>query len=236
MLGLLAQPSRRILPVAARWARFNSSHISTEGAQSVPPAQVEPQQPIPFTEADYASTIIHGRSLYPPYYHPRTHNIPVALIHFRSYHPLFLDLFVHFAGHAAGALSIPVSRPIYLPTQRSMWTVPRGPFAHKKSQENFERKVHKRAIKAWDADPEVIERWVKYLQRHTMAGVGMRVTKWKRAPMDIGARMLQDAMGQLRLDTDAQKVKALGEQISQKELAVAEDPRATLTSSPDVKP
>jgi len=106
-----------------------------------------------------------------------------------------------------------------------MWTVPKGPFAHKKAQENFERKVHKRAIKAWDADEQVVERWLTYLERHILAGVGMRSTRWQRAPVGIGEQTLKNAMGQMRLDsmTDAVKVKALGDQIVRSELASTED-------------
>ncbi|KAI6127080.1 ribosomal protein S10 domain-containing protein, partial [Pisolithus sp. B1] len=111
-----------------------------------------------------------------------------------------------FDGNQRTALGIPASRPVHLPTQRSMWTVIRGPFVHKKSQENFERRVHKRAIKAWDADPEIVNMWVKYLRKHMMPGVGMRVTKWERAPVGIGQQVFQCGMEKLRLDTDAAKI------------------------------
>lgn len=143
------------------------------------------------------------------------------MIHFRSYFPHLLDQFTHFASHSASALAIPVSRPVALPTQRSLWTVLKGPFAHKKKQENFERKVHKRAIKAWDADPQVVERWVKYLENHAMGGVGMRVIKWERTKVGIGKDRLEHVKGQIRITsaTNANKVKALGEKIVRQELA-----------------
>jgi small subunit ribosomal protein S10 len=96
---------------------------------------------------------------------------------------------------------------------------------HKKSQENFERKVHKRAIKAWDADPEVVDRWVRYINAHAMPGVGLRVTQWKRAPLDIGQQMVDAAVGRTRLaqGSGADKVKALAEKIVQQELLVEEN-------------
>ncbi|PPR03600.1 hypothetical protein CVT24_007589 [Panaeolus cyanescens] len=144
----------------------------------------------PYTEEEYAMTLIHGRSMNPPHFHPRTHDIPVANIHFRSHHPTLLSTFTHFAAHAASSLGIPTSRVIPLPTQRSLWTVLRSPFAHKKSQENFDRKVHKRAIKAWDADPEVVQRWIAYLRKHAMPGVGMKVTVWDRVPLGVGKSKL----------------------------------------------
>ena len=67
-----------------------------------------------------------------------------------------------------------------------------SPFAHKKSQENFERRVHKRAIKAWDADPEFVQRCIWYLRKNAMPGVGMKVTVlWGRVPLGIGASDLE---------------------------------------------
>lgn len=98
---------------------------------------------------------------------------------------------------------------------------------HKKSQENFERKVHKRAIKAWDADPEVVDRWVRYITRHAMPGVGLRVTQWKRAPLGIGQEMVDATVGQTRLGSGADKVKALADKIVQQELIVEESTTAT---------
>ena len=185
----------------------------------------------------YATTLVHGRSLRPAYYHPRTHNIPVATIHFRSYYPRLLDLFIHFTSHAAAALAIPISRTVYLPTQRSLWTVPRGPFVHKKSQENFERKVHKRLIKAWDADQEVVERWVRYLEKHPLPGVGIRVTRWQRAPVGIGAQIMGRVAEQMKLESasSSDKVKALGEEIIKAELDASEGPAAN-SERPEAKP
>ena len=161
-------------------------------------------------------TLVHGRSVFPPHLHARTHDIPVANIHFRSHHIPLLKLFTHFALHAASSLGIPASNVISLPTQRSLWTVIRSPFAHKKSQENFERRVHKRAIKAWDADPEVVQRWILYLRKNAMPGVGMKVTVWDRVPLGIGASDLEldglDTMENLMLEAPS-NIKALGEQI-----------------------
>ena len=189
------------------------------------------------TEAQYAASVVHGRSVRPPYYLPKTHGIPVATFHFRSYHPKLLDFFVHFASHAATALGIPISKPVHLPTERRLWTVLRGPFVHKKSQENFERRTHKRVVKAWDANPEVVDMLVQYLQRHIAPGVGLRTVQWKRAPVGVGQKTLEAVMGSLRLDDHVrrEKVKALGEQIVKQESAsaaeAAKEDAATKTSS-----
>ncbi|KAF9523010.1 ribosomal protein S10 domain-containing protein [Crepidotus variabilis] len=172
------------------------------------------------TEEQYASSLVHGRSVVEPYRHPRTHSIPVASIHFRSHHVELLNLFTHFASHAASALGIPIGGVASLPTKRTLWTVPRSPFAHKKAQENFERKIHKRAIKAFDADGEVVQRWVAYLRTNALAGVGMKVTTWDRVPLGIGnAKILkqnQDSATNSRL-TAPNKIKQLGEEIIKEE-------------------
>lgn len=164
---------------------------------------------------------MHGRGIRRPHQLPKTHGIPVATLHFRSYQVRQLDFFTHFAGHAAAALGIPLSRPVHLPTQRRLWTVIRGPFAHKKSQENFQRLTHKRLVKAWDADPAVVDMFVQYLEKHLIPGIGMRAVQWKRASVGVGKKTLEDAMAGLRLDRPKDVVKALGEQIVKQEMAAA---------------
>ncbi|KAF9242799.1 ribosomal protein S10 domain-containing protein [Melanogaster broomeanus] len=222
---MLARPPRTSLSLLARWARYNSEQVTAGPIPTEPSSSVQgeggEEAPIVLTEPDVAAMVIPGRGLYPPIKIPRTHSIPSAEVHFRSHHHYFLDLFAHFAGHAASALGIPSSRPVPLPTQRSMWTVIRGPFVHKKSQENFERRVHKRVIKAWDADPEVVDRWVKYLRKHQMPGVGIRVTRWERAPLGIGQQILDHATSQVRPHTKAAEVKELADKIVEQELLAA---------------
>lgn len=179
-----------------------------------------------FTEAEYAATLVHGRGIHMPFFHPRTHDIPAASIQFRSHHTELLDLFTHFATHAASSLGIPTSRVVTLPTKRTLWTVLRSPHVHKKSQENFERRVHKRAIKAWDADPEVVDRWCRYLRRHALGGVGMRVTRWERQPLGVGRMKLEQVEERLKgskQQPDSKKIKALGEKIVVEEMKNKKD-------------
>jgi small subunit ribosomal protein S10 len=159
--------------------------------------------------------VVHGRGVLDPYRHPRTHGVSVASIQFRAHFSELVQLATHFASHAAASLGIPISGVVSLPTRRTLWTVPRGPFAHKKSQENFERRVHARAIKAFDADDEVVDRWVRYLEAHALPGVGMRVVRWHRLPVGIGRSHLQSVVGRMRLGTasNRQKMKELGDKI-----------------------
>ncbi|KAJ6589104.1 ribosomal protein S10 domain-containing protein [Mycena capillaripes] len=180
--------------------------------------------PLPedFSEIEYAATVVHGRSIHRPFKHPRTHGLPAAQIQFRSHDIVTMHLFVHFATHAAYSLGIPCSRMYSLPTKRQMWTVIRAPFAYKKSQENFERKVHRRGIKAFDTDPAVIDLWFKYLRRHAMGGVGMRCVKWERMPMGVGQKAdteVRDTLNQRKqLATSKSRIKSLGDKIVQREM------------------
>lgn len=119
----------------------------------------------------------------PAQIHLRTNNDHVATLQLRAYGPgqtlENLTFFTDFAIRAAFALGVPVSRPASLPVRTSLWTVPKGPFVHKKSQENFERRTHKRVIKVWDADAQVVDRWLEFLRIHAMAGVGMRAEVYR---------------------------------------------------------
>ncbi|KAN0134989.1 mitochondrial 37S ribosomal protein rsm10 [Lactarius tabidus] len=184
-------------------------------------------------ERQWHATVVHGRGVLEPYRHPRTHGVPVASIQFRAHLPAPIQLAAHFASHAAASLGIPISGVASLPTQRTLWTVPRGPFAHKKSQENFERRVHARAIKAFDADAEVVDRWVRYLEAHALPGVGMRVVRWHRLPVGIGRSHLQSVVGRMRLGrpTNKQKVKELGEKIVEVESQATMESEASAKSS-----
>jgi small subunit ribosomal protein S10 len=187
------------------------------------------------TEEQWAATLVHGRGFYSAFHHPRTHDIPVANVQFRSHHPELLELFTHFATHAASALGIPVSGVVSLPTKRTLWTVLRSPHVHKKSQENFERKVYKRAIKAWDADPEVVDRWCQYMRKHALGGVGMRVAKWKRMPLGVGKTQLVEVeerfgLGGPTRERDGERIKKLGEKIVAEELASMKNAAKTITA------
>ncbi|KAH7886639.1 ribosomal protein S10 domain-containing protein [Phlebopus sp. FC_14] len=227
---MLPRPPRLSLPALSRWVRFNSGSVPTT-EPTPPPVQTPPESDgmTPLTEPELASMVIRGRSLYPPTKLPRPHSIPVAEIHLRSHHHYYLDIFAHFIGHAASALGIPASGPVPLPTQRSLWTVLRGPFVHKKSQENFERRVHKRVIKAWDAHPEVVDMWVKYLVKHQMPGVGIRVTRWERAPLALSQKFSLGAKRN-QSDSSAQQVKKMAEKIVAQELSRGGDSTVTVTT------
>jgi small subunit ribosomal protein S10 len=60
-----------------------------------------------------------------------------------------------------------------------LYTVLKGPFVHKKAQENFEKRTHRRAIKVFDTDKEVLDLWLRYLKKNSIGGVGMKAQVWE---------------------------------------------------------
>jgi ribosomal protein S10 len=83
-----------------------------------------------------------------------------------------------FAMRAAYYAKLPASGPVPLPKRVERWTVPRGNFVHKKSQENFERITYKRLIRIKDGNPETVELWLAFLKQHQYHGVGMKANVW----------------------------------------------------------
>jgi len=62
------------------------------------------------------------------------------------------------------------------------------------------------------------------MEAHELAGVGMRVVRWHRAPVGVGQMTMDSVRKQMRLDTvptTSQKVKELGEKIIKEESAAA---------------
>jgi len=97
-----------------------------------------------------------------------------------------------------------------------LWTVPKGPFVHKKSQENFERKVYGRVIKAWDGDESVVQRWISYLGMYPCPGVGMRVVRWVRAPVGVGRAVSEESLLGSGKDSATQTDRAQVEDVARR--------------------
>jgi ribosomal protein S10 len=79
---------------------------------------------------------------------------------------------------AAYYCGLPAYGPIPLPRIVERWTVPRGSFIHKKSQENFERKTLRRMIQIKDGHPETVELWLSFLKENAYYGIGMKANIW----------------------------------------------------------
>ncbi|WFD18693.1 hypothetical protein MCAP1_000900 [Malassezia caprae] len=143
---------------------------------------------------------------------PQTHGIHVATLQLTSYNKktFELDFFADFALRVAHAMQIPTGGIATLPIRTSLWTVPRGPFVHKKSQENFWRRVHRRSIKIYDASDATIDRWLQFLRHHEMAGVASKAQLFRRYPLGVGQHM-QEATSDAT--TSEQAVRAMADEI-----------------------
>lgn len=89
---------------------------------------------------------------------------------------------------------MPVTRPARLPTVKSLFTVTKSPFVHKKAQENFERRVHKRVINVYDTHREIVDTWLRYLANNGVAGVGIKARVHEWAELGVGKKEMDGVL------------------------------------------
>ncbi|KAH8088204.1 ribosomal protein S10 [Filobasidium floriforme] len=156
------------------------SSTSSFASASTPPARTQ-------SSSSSKSSISRQDSLtgLPPVL-PRPHGIQVAQIKLYSHTAEPLERFSHFALHTAHSLNIPASRPASLPMTRSLYTVPKSPFVHKKAQENFESRKYTKVIVLYDAHPRVVDMYLRYLTQNSIAGVGMKVKTHEFLELGVG--------------------------------------------------
>ena len=154
----------------------------------------------------------------------RTHGIHVATLHLRSYEDGRdnLELFADFARRAAFAIGIAASGVASLPIRTSLWTVPRSPFVHKKSQENFWRKTHSRAIKLYDANDQVVDRWLHFLRIHALPGVGQKAELFRYHEVGVGGKLMEEAKALQRSSTTVLGGEKKGTDVSPPQGSAAE--------------
>ena len=178
----------RQLSVHAPLRAQQPEHKHSEPGKSARTTPAQPAQPSP----PAAPGVIDIESLVPSVAAvPKTHGVHVATLHLRAYgtNKFELEFFSDFANRAAHALRIPTGGIASLPIRTSLWTVPRGPFVHKKSQENFWRRTHHKAIKIYDANDAVVDRWLQFLRIHEMAGIATKVELFRNFPLGVGAQI-----------------------------------------------
>ncbi|SCV68892.1 BQ2448_1013 [Microbotryum intermedium] len=103
-----------------------------------------------------------------------------ATLTLRSYTPSLhhLTFYIQFVLRSARALGLRTLGPHPLPLKTQLITVPRSPFVHKKSQQNFWRKTHARKVDVFDAEEGVLDLWLAYLRKEAMGGVGVKVQRF----------------------------------------------------------
>jgi len=124
-----------------------------------------------------------------------------------------LSFYTQFCMHAAYAFGLAASNPGTIPVKTSLRTVPRSPFVHKPSQENFVKKTHSRYIKIYDGKPETVDAFLTYLTENGMAGVSMKSNNYERVPVGFGKELVGENLSVDEEATTEAKVKALAEQL-----------------------
>ena len=119
--------------------------------------------------------------------------IGVCDLQLRSYSIRNLEIFADFALRAAYFLGMPASGPVPLPKIVERWTVPKGHFIHKKSQENFERITRRRLIQIQDGHHESVAVWLAFLRKYQYYGVGMKANVFAHEGLDAVEDMEKEA-------------------------------------------
>lgn len=144
---------------------------------------------------------------------PQTHGVHVATLHMRAYFAYHVDLFSSFALHAAANLNMPTSGIARLPKTKELVTVLQSPFVHKKSMENFTRYTHKRTVKVYDTDIDVLDIWLRYLKRNSIGGVGIKCYIHEYEQFGFGSEKLGPVM-ELAQSNSAELAKKQTEKIA----------------------
>ncbi|GAA5980503.1 hypothetical protein JCM10908_001672 [Rhodotorula pacifica] len=197
MLGRTRSAISAQVPLLAR-AFVSSSAVAApspatssapSSASNPPPIQASPAS-VPAASTSTAPTPVweHHVPLEP------SHGYHVATLHLRAYDDSLADLsfFTNFALRSARALGLPTTGAAALPTSTWLRTVPRSPFVHKKSQQNFWRRTHKRAIKVFDGDEQVVQAWLAYLRKEAFPGVGMKAQYFTYREVGWGKNLVSE--------------------------------------------
>jgi small subunit ribosomal protein S10 len=145
--------------------------------------------------APVISDIRHPRNVQALYLKPlrreAKYGIPSCDLQLRSYSVPNLEFFADFALRAAYYLGLPAFGPVPLPRITERWTVTRSTFIFKKAQENFERITMRRLIQIRDGNPDTVQIWLAFLQKHAYYGIGMKANVWEFSALGVGKSMSQ---------------------------------------------
>lgn len=126
---------------------------------------------------------------YKPLRLPQTHGHKVAELKFRGYQEQDILRASEFAARAAYFLGIPCSAVETLKTEKRLYTVIRSPFAQAKSKENFHRVTYNRKVTAFDANPEVVDLWLSYVNKHAVENVSYKAQVFTRELLDFADKL-----------------------------------------------
>ncbi|QLQ80436.1 hypothetical protein HG537_0D04360 [Torulaspora globosa] len=216
MGGRLVAMFRRISPVF-RLVRPNSTVSSSSLAIKSDSGltAVSDERPLPIN----VEAVYHA-----PLKLPIEHGDLVADLQLRSYDNENLDFYSDFILRVGYYLGMPLTGPKPLPTRRERWTVIRSPFAHAKSKENFERHTHKRLIRVWDTNPEIVQIWLSYISKHAITGVGMKCNVYQRSGLSLEMDKFSEASLPETVSDGSKMGNTIDETVGQKVLELLNSP------------
>lgn len=113
---------------------------------------------------------------YKPLRLPKTHGDEVATLTLRGYEEEELIRLGEFALRTAYYMGIPMSPLETLKTDKRLYTVIKSPFAQAKTKQNFHRITYNKKLVAYDANPEIIDLWLSYLNKYKFPNVEYKAT------------------------------------------------------------
>ncbi|CAX43226.1 mitochondrial ribosomal small subunit component, putative [Candida dubliniensis CD36] len=113
---------------------------------------------------------------YKPLRLPKTHGDEMATLTLRGYDEDNLIRVGEFALRTAYYLGIPMSPLMALKTEKRLYTVIKSPFAQAKTKQNFHRITYKKKLVAYDANPEIIDLWLSYINKNKFSDVEYKAT------------------------------------------------------------
>ncbi|KAJ2513667.1 mitochondrial 37S ribosomal protein rsm10 [Coemansia sp. RSA 1939] len=119
----------------------------------------------------------------------KTHGVRVCRVAFHTFQLERIDFYMDFVLRAAYHMGIPIAGPVSMPVTVRRWTVLKSPFVHKSSMEVFERRTHKRVVVLYDADMEVVRKWLSYINENIPVGIGMRYWLTEYETLGISAQI-----------------------------------------------
>ncbi|KAG5422270.1 RSM10 [Candida metapsilosis] len=126
---------------------------------------------------------------YKPLRLPQTHGDEVATLKLRGYNDDDLIRMGEFALRSAYYLGIPMSKLTSLKTEKRLYTVIKSPFAQAKTKQNFHRVTYNKQLVAYDANPEVVDLWLSYVNRYKLQTVDMKATVVAREGLDYNEEL-----------------------------------------------
>ncbi|KAJ2611771.1 mitochondrial 37S ribosomal protein rsm10, partial [Coemansia sp. RSA 1365] len=136
-----------------------------------------------------------------------THDIPVCHVSFWSFQLHRMDYYMKFCRKAAYYMGIPCSGAVSMPKVTRRWTVLKSPFVHKSAMEVFERHTHKRVLFVKDANPEVVKKWLEYINLNIPVGVGMKYRLHEYETLDIGDQIVRGLVQGRSQTIDTEELK-----------------------------